>query len=242
MLKSAIKTLIIMLALVHSPLARAHEELSPQNKADIKKMISEYLQNNPKELAQALDNMQDYYRAESERQKKLAVKNLGPQITNDPRDKYIGKRDAKHVIVEFFDYNCTYCRKNLTAVQKLIEERDDILFIFKELPILSETSGEAARAALAIESPQNYFEFHKRLMQAKERLTSNDIFNALQRAGENPAAILTFSKSTEITSHIADNQKLAQELGISGTPSFYINGKIYEGYLDKDEISALLKN
>ena len=79
-------------------------------------------------------------------------------------------------------------------------------------------------------------------MQAKERLTSNDIFNALQRAGENPAAILTFSKSTEITSHIADNQKLAQELGISGTPSFYINGKIYEGYLDKDEISALLKN
>ena len=244
MLKIATLTAFILTGAITATLtprqAKAHDTLSAQNKAEIQKLIGEYLNSNPKQLAKALDNMQDYYRAESERQMTAAVEALKPQIINDSRDKYIGNKGAENVIVEFYDYNCSYCRKNFADLQSLLSKRDDVLFIFKELPILSETSQEAAGAALAIASTQNYNKFHELLMTFEGRLTSNDIFKALQKVGENPATILTYAKSKGIQQHISDNQKLAQELGISGTPSFYINGKIYEGLIEEKRLAAIL--
>lgn len=218
----------------------AHDELSVNEKAEINALIGKYLMDNPDKLAEALDNMQDYYRAQSEQQRSQALKEHLPAILSDERDMRIGPKNAQNIIVEFYDYNCSYCRKNFQDLSKYMNEKGNILFIFKELPILSETSIEAARVALALKDPTEFQRYHARLMQASGRLTSHDIAEAIQLAGANPATVLSASKNEDIAAHIADTTELARKVGITGTPSFVINGTLYEGLLTKADLERIL--
>lgn len=220
--------------------ASAHETITPSEQKNIEKIIEDYLMSHPEKLGQALDNMQDYYRDLSEQQKKETLLKHEDRLINDPRDMRIGPKNAKHVIVEFYDYNCSYCRKNYPEISKLLDTRQDILFIFKELPILSETSTEAAEVALTIKNPGQFRAYHSYLMQKVGRLSSNDIVEAAQAAGVNAATSISTSKDEKIKAHIDDNTELAQIIGVNGTPSFYINGALHEGYLNGEELNRLL--
>jgi protein-disulfide isomerase len=221
-------------------LAHAHDVITPAEQKNIEQIIENYLMSHPDKLGQVLDNMQDYYRDLSDQKQKEVLKSNHGKLVNDPRDMRIGPKNAKHVVVEFYDYNCSYCRKNYPDIRKLLDTRQDILFIFKELPILAETSIEAAQLALTIKDPSQFKAYHAYLMQKSGRLTSNDIVEAAQAAGVNAATALAASKDEKIRSHISDNNELASAIGVGGTPSFYINGELHEGYLSGEELAKLL--
>lgn len=216
--------------------------LSDQETTEVNKLIRNYLMENPAVLAQAIENMQDYYRSESKKMQSSVVNELAPQLVADPRDKSFGPLNAKNIIVEFFDYNCGYCKKNFPVLQNILADRNDIRFIYKELPILSESSILAAELALAIDDLKTYRQFHTILMEKKSKLNNREIRQAVQSVGLDYDTLKAKSDSTSIKNHIKQNNDLAQALGIQGTPSFFINGVIYEGALSRDEIQSKLNN
>lgn len=237
-LRSQLAAISLLLILPSAPYA--HDMITPTEQKGIEQIIENYLMSHPDKLGQALDNMQDYYRSLSEKRQQEVLKENHSKLVNDARDMRIGSQNAKHVVVEFYDYNCSYCRKNYPEIQKLLDTRDDILFIFKELPILSETSIEASQLALTIKDPGQFRAYHAYLMQKSGRLSSNDIVEAAQAAGVNVATAIASSKGDNIKNHISDNNALASAIGVGGTPSFYINGELHEGYLSGEELSTLL--
>jgi len=231
---------VIGILLTLPSVSYAHDTITPKEHKNIEQIIENYLMSNPDKLGQALDNMQDYYRSLSEKKQQEVLRDNHSKLVNDARDMRVGSQNAKHVVVEFYDYNCSYCRKNYPEIRKILDTRNDILFIFKELPILSETSIEAAQVALTIKDPNQFRAYHAYLMQKSGRLSSNDIVEAAQAAGVNAATAIGASKDDNIKNHISDNNALASAIGIGGTPSFYINGELHEGYLSGEELSKLL--
>ncbi len=216
------------------------QSLSSAQRDEINQLIKKNLKNNPEARAAALDNMQDYYREKSQKMEEDAVKNNRDKIIGDLRDPRFGPAKAKNVVVEFFDYNCGYCKRNFATIQTLMNGRDDTLFIFKELPILSATSEKAARIALSLSDKEDYRRLHKALMENKSTLDDRRLSEILSTLGLDEKKLTARSTDKDISKHIEDTRELASTLNITGTPSFYINGKIYKGLQSTEDMLAIL--
>ncbi|MBK6703195.1 MAG: thioredoxin domain-containing protein [Caulobacteraceae bacterium] len=163
----------VCLALFAAPLASA-QTFNAQEQAEIRAIVREYLVSNPDVLSEALDALAERVTAER-----------WQTIKSDPRDFAVGPADAAVTIVEFYDYRCTYCHHAMQWVLDIARTRRDIRIVFKELPILSDASMEAARAALAARPQGRYLQFHQGLMShpLDRDLTSPDIDSIARRAG-----------------------------------------------------------
>ncbi|HRE45959.1 MAG TPA: thioredoxin domain-containing protein, partial [Terricaulis sp.] len=152
-------SLFLLAALTLAPAASA-QSFNAQEQSEIRAIVRDYLVRNPDVLREALDSLET--RVSEER---------WLEISADRRDFSIGPADASIVIVEFFDYRCTYCHAALDWVVRTQRARNDVRFVFKEFPILSQTSFEAAQAALASIPQGRYFQFHRALMAFRGDLT-----------------------------------------------------------------------
>ena len=114
------------------------------------KKIENYLMQNPDVLARALENLQDYYAIEEAKRQRQSVLDNADELYNSTSDFALGPKNASVTIVEFFDYNCGYCKRVFPSLMKIVEENDDVRVVFKEFPILSENSRTAASYALAL--------------------------------------------------------------------------------------------
>ena len=132
-------------------------------------------------------------------------------------------------MVEFFDYNCPYCKRSVPTITKLLEQDEDIRFAFKEWPILGPASVFAARAALAAEKQGKYEPFHFALMGAKGRLSDEQVLKVAEEVGLDVDQLQADMKSRDIDAAILKNKALAQELGINGTPAFVIGDTVVPG-------------
>src|SRR5688572_13706704 len=149
-------------ALFATPVAA--QTFNAQEQAEIRAVVREYLVNNPDVLREAIDALQE--RTESDRWQR---------IKSDSRDYSMGPADAPIVVVEFFDYRCTFCHAALEWIADLTRTRRDVRIVLKEFPILSEQSMEAARASIAAMPQGRYWAFHQALMSDRGELTSERI-------------------------------------------------------------------
>src|SRR5690606_8747648 len=154
------------------------------------------------------------------------------QIRNDPRDFSIGPANAAITVVEFYDYRCAYCHAAMEWVLDLTRTRRDVRIVFKELPILSDASMEAARAALAARPQGRYLQFHQALMSfpLDRDLTSAEIDTLARRSGIDVTRMRRAMENPEITAILEQNRAQAIDYNISGTPGFVINGELIPGF------------
>lgn len=208
------------LVLFAAPVASA-QTFNGQEQAEIRAIVREYLVNNPDVLREALDALAERNTAER-----------WQQIRSDPRDFAIGPADAPVTIVEFYDYRCAYCHAAMQWVLDLARSRRDIRIVFKELPILSEASMEAARAALAARPQGRYLQFHQGLMSfpLDRDLTTADIDAIARRAGIDVTRMRREMERPEITQLLEQNRAHAIDYQINGTPGFVINGELIPGF------------
>jgi protein-disulfide isomerase len=143
-----------------------------------------------------------------------------------------GNPNGRKVIVEFFDYNCGYCKHAVDDVINTVKGDGDVKVYFKDMPILAATSREAAQWALAAGKQGKYYEFHVALMKSplpREKDTYKKIASDLN------LDVAKLEKDAETDATIKDeiekNLELARNIGISGTPHFIINGVSYGGYI-----------
>ncbi len=161
-------------------------------------------------------------------------------LFNDPGDPAAGPADAAVTIVEFFDYQCPYCRVVSSYLGDLRAKDPRVRVVYKEWPILGPASGQAARAALASARQGEYLSFHETLMKTRGIPTEAIFRYAANEVGIDPDRLLRDMKTTEIGEALRRNDRLAKQLGFTGIPSFVVGRTIVQGAITRDELEKLI--
>jgi protein-disulfide isomerase len=155
---------------------------------------------------------------------------------------FLGNKEGSTVIVEFFDYNCGYCKRSFPELMDLISDDKNIKVILKELPVLGESSVLAARASIASEKQKKYFSMHQELIKISGQISEVDIINISEKIGINYDQLKIDMNKDETILLINENYRLADLIGVRGTPAFIINNELIPGAIGKEEMVEILKN
>ena len=203
---------------------------SPEQKKAIEEIVKEYLIANPEvflEVQNAVEAKMDKIQAEK---LKTALTENAADIYRRPTAAIAGNPNAKITVVEFFDYNCGYCKRSFGDIAKLLEADKDIKVVFKELPILAKASEEAARVALAARIQGKYWEVHRAIFEHKGPANEANSLKAAEKvAGIDLAKLKADMSSPEVTAEIAKTKELAAKMGINGTPHFLVGDRSIPG-------------
>lgn len=229
------------LALIGGVATNAKADLNDTEKTEINKMIEAYINENPQVILDSLEN----YRQEQIDQVEKEASEKAAALISDIRQKTksyptVGDKNADLVVVEFFDYNCGYCKKAFESVQGVVENEKDTKVVFVEMPILGPTSLLASQWSLAADKQGKYFEFHQALMNHRGEKTEEELAKLAEKAGLDVAKLKKDATSQEIQDEIQTNLKLADTLGITGTPGFIVETEIIRGYLPYEQMKSII--
>ena len=206
----------------------------------IKELVLEAIRENPGivfEAAQLFEQQQQALQAQAAAQ---AFDTEKATLENDPNAPVLGNPDGDVTVVEFFDYNCPYCRRVKPEMEALLAADPNVRVVYREWPILGDGSVFAARAALASRNQGKYEEFHWAMMQLKERAEEASILRTAEDIGLDVAQLRRDMNGPEIEEHIQTSMRLAQSLGFSGTPSFVIGDSLAPGLIQADQMIELV--
>lgn len=210
------------------------------DRAAIEAIVREYLLENPEIITEALDILQQREEAAELERQRLALVEQHDAIFNSS-SPIMGNPDGDVTLVEFFDYQCGFCKRVLDDVFAVAEDDPGLRVVFKDLPILGPASVVAARASLAARNQGLYTEYHNALMAHRGQLSDRVIFDIAAEVGLDVNQLRTDMQSPEIREELNDNIRLAQQLGIRGTPAFIIGDEIIPGARSLQEIEASIE-
>lgn len=219
--------------------ARAQAMDDAQRKA-IEGVVRDYLMKNPEIILEAVEALQQREKlAEAEKAKKALGENKSALFQN-PADPVTGNPQGDITVVEFFDYQCGYCKAVMADTQRLIKDDTKVRFVFKEFPILGPASVVASKAALAAKAQGKYMELHDALMGHRGQLDEDTILRLAKSVGLDSDRLKKDMDSPQVLKIIASNQQLAEQLGIRGTPAFVIGEALVPGAIKLDEMKRLV--
>ncbi|MBP2230722.1 protein-disulfide isomerase [Azospirillum agricola] len=240
--RSALLALPVM-AMAFSPAAMAQSQPAAMDDAQrtaIETVVRDYLMKNPEIILQAVEALQQREKlAEAERAKKALADNQ-KALTRNPADPVAGNPQGDVTVVEFFDYQCGYCKAVQADTERLIKDDPKLRFVFKELPILGPASVIASKAALAARAQGKYLEFHNALMAQRGQLDEDVVLRLAKSVGLDTDRLKKDMESREVLSVIAANQALAEQLGIRGTPGFVFGDELVPGAIKLDDMKRLV--
>jgi protein-disulfide isomerase len=189
--------------------------------------VRAYLIANPEVLQEVSVALQQKQQAELAKASSTAIGKHRAQLERDPRD-FVANPNGRITVVEFFDYNCGYCKIAAPEVVKLIEENPDVRFVFKEFAFQTPHSILAAHIALTPQAKAKGLELH-RLLMAQKPLNDAAIDRSLRTVGVDPAQARAAAENPAIQRQLLDVRALAQALHIDGTPAFVVGDKVIPG-------------
>ena len=218
-------------------LALPEQSLSQDISDDrIKELVAETLRENPELVLEALQALEA---RQAEAQAVAATSVLTQEraeLERDPNAPVLGNPDGDVTIVEFFDYNCPYCKRAMPEVSALLAEDTNVRLVLREWPILSEGSAFAARAALASRQQGKYAEMHDALMTMRGKVEAEAVLRIAGKVGLDIDKLKIDMQSPEVEEHIATSMRLAEALGFSGTPSFVVGDQLIPGFVEKPQL------
>ncbi len=229
---------LFALALGAAPQAASAQSFSDSQRTDIEKIVREYLIAHPEVLEEAMNELSKRQAAaEAEKHQATIAKNADT-IFNSPRGVTIGNKDGDVTFVEFFDYNCGYCKRAMADMLDLLKTDPKLKVVLKEFPVLSQGSVEAAQVAVAVRmqdpSGKKYLDFHQKLLGGRGPADKARALAAAKDAGLDVARIEKDLSSPEVRATIEENFKLAEAMGMNGTPSYVIGKQIVVGAVGLD--------
>lgn len=213
------------------------------NEQDVERIVRDYLLENPEVIVEAIEVLRQREQAQKEASAAEQLSQLDDELFRSERDPVGGNPDGRITLVEFFDYNCGYCKRVNGTLKALIEANPDLRVVYKEFPILSETSMTAARASLALNAlyPEHYETFHRRLLENRGSIQEDQVvWDALAQLDVDVDAIKAEAEKDWIKETLAENRQLAQQLNITGTPTFIVGDSILRGAYPQDNIQAAI--
>ena len=212
---------------------------SADQRNEIGEIVREYLLANPEVLVEISQKLEVKRREQETANQQKVLLSEQASIFRSPHDYVAGNPKGDVTVVEFFDYNCGWCKRALNEVNKLTAQDKNVRVVMKEFPIFGEHSAFAAKAALASIKQGKYWEFHNALMK-EERVTTSNTMDIAKTVGLDVEALKREMQDAKYDRIIAENTRVAQALGMQGTPGFIIDSKINFGYVPADNIIGTL--
>lgn len=219
--------------------AVAEDAFTPAQKEAIGPVIRDYLVKNPEVIVEALT---EYQKNQADIEAKQFTERLSKHKTflTDGGAPFAGNPKGDVTVVEFFDYNCGYCKKAVDDVVKLVEEDKNVKVVFHEMPILSPASQDAARWALAAHKQGKYFEYHVALMKGAAARGVQSLESAAKDMGLDVEKMKKDADSKEVRDMVEQSVGAARDLGIRGTPAFIIGDMLAPGYMGLDAMKEAI--
>ena len=247
-LPRCLRSAAVALVLAIAPAAlvtNASAQMTGQQRSEIETVIREYLVKNPEVLRDALIELDRRAKAEEESQRRVAVDRLEGQIFNSKHQVVIGNPKGAISLVEFYDYNCGFCKRALNDLVALIKINPDLRVILKEFPVLSQGSVEAAHVAAAVKMqlpPDRFWNFHQKLMNSRGQVGRAQAISVAKEFNVDMGRLGKDVESADVKSGIQENMKLGEALGINGTPSYVIGKDIVVGAVGLEALQARILN
>ncbi len=233
----AVTAAVTLIAL--SPATRA-QDIPAGHREAIEQVVREYLLKHPEVIIESIEGLQKRERAEESRKAEQALVQNQSKLFEDPASPVAGNPKGDITLVEFFDYQCGYCKAAQADVQQLIKDDGKLRFVFKELPILGPVSKIAAKAALASRAQGKYEAYHNALMGYRGKLDEATIIKLASSVGLDTNQLKKDMDSSDVVKAIDANLALAEELGIHGTPAFVTTTQIVPGAISLEDMKKLL--
>lgn len=213
---------------------------TPLDRAAVETIVREYLLANPEILQEAFAALERKQAAEQEAQRVAAITDQRDVIFNSSRQVVLGNAEGKVTLVEFFDYNCGYCKRAMGDLTRLLKERPELRVVLKEFPVLGRGSTEAAQVAIAVNevAPERYLDFHIALLGHEGPVDRAAALDVVEKLGLPLDKISEVMAGPLVSETIEEVYGLATSLGINGTPSYVIADKVLVGAVGYDTIIA----
>ncbi len=218
------------------PVKATAQEFTPQQNEQIKKMIQDYLFKNPQDLRKAIISLQAYELKQQQKAARMALVAQEKSLYRSPVSYVAGNPNGDVTLIEFFDYNCSYCRRSMKDLMTLIDTDPNLKVIFKEFPILGEGSFYAARAAVASIKQGKYIEFHKAMMQIRGTAGKGNVLEIAEEVGLDVKKLEEEMKEPYITKEINEVLRTASAIGINGTPAYIVGDSVISGAVGLAEL------
>ncbi|HEX2366973.1 MAG TPA: DsbA family protein [Bradyrhizobium sp.] len=224
---------LFALALFGAPVVVFAQNFTDTQRSDIETIIKNYLVSHPEVLEEAMTELSKRQAAAETQKHEESITKNASTIFNSPRGVTVGNKDGDVTFVEFFDYNCGYCKRAMADMLDLMKNDHKLKVVLKEFPVLSEGSVDAAKVAVAVRmqdpTGQKYLDFHQKLLGGRGPADKARAMAAAKEAGLDTARIEKDLSSPEVKATIEENFKLAEEMGLNGTPSYVIGKQIVVG-------------
>jgi protein-disulfide isomerase len=226
------------LALFAAPAAA--QSFSQEQRDEIGGIIRSYLLAHPEVLEEVSAELTKRQAAAETEKNKAVVEKNAQAIFNSPRGVVVGNKDGDVTFVEFFDYNCGYCKRAMKDMLELMSSDPKLRVVLKDFPVLGPGSVEAAQVAVAgkMQDPsgKKYLDFHQKLLGGKGQADKARAMAAAKEAGFDMAKLEKDMASPEVRATLEENFKLAEEMGMNGTPSYVIGKQVVVGAVGIDKL------
>ncbi len=217
-----------------APTSAGSDEFDRGERKAIESIVRAYILEHPEIIPQAINHLQD-------REVTKMLDSNREAIETPYEGAWTGAKDGDVTLVEFFDYNCPYCRVSHPDVQRLLREEPKLRVVYRDFPVLGPASDEAALASLSAAKQGRYRDYHDRSFEAPGRPNHERTIQMVRAAGLNEVRTAADMNSAEIKNEIKKNLDLGRALGLTGTPSYIIGNKILSGAVGYDELKKAVE-
>ncbi|MGE4220331.1 MAG: DsbA family protein [Alphaproteobacteria bacterium] len=222
------------------PAAAADAPATPAQREAVEAIVRDYLLRNPEVLVQALEGYRAKEAARKEQAASEAIVKQRDALLNHPMSPVSGNPKGDVTVVEFFDYQCGYCKRSLETMLDAMKSDPKLRVVWKDLPILGPVSRYAAEAAMASSKQGKYLDFHVAVMGARGQLTEARVQELAEKAGIDVARMKKDMTDPAIARYLDETTETAMALGITGTPGFIVGDHLIPGAIGPDDIRAVI--
>jgi protein-disulfide isomerase len=229
----------ISLALPAAAPAQA-QSFSAEQRDEIGNIVKDYLLAHPEVMQDVMAELEKHQQAADAEKHRAAVVENKATLFSSPHQVVLGNPQGNVTMVEFFDYNCGFCKRAMSDMLDLIKTDNNLRFVLKEFPVLGDGSVEAARVAVAARmqdaSGKKYIEFHQKLLGGRGAADKTRALAVAKEVGFDMPRLEKDMGSDEVKKTIDEDMKLADALGVSGTPSYVVGEEVVIGAVGLDAL------
>jgi protein-disulfide isomerase len=215
------------------PQASRADEFSASQRGELERIVREYLVAHPEVIQEAMTELEKRQTAADAEKHKAAVKQYSEALFTSPRQVVLGNPNGNVTFVEFFDYNCGYCKRAMDDMLTLLKDDPKLKVVLKEFPVLGPGSVEAAQVAVAVrmqdKTGKKYLEFHQKLLSGRGQADKARALAVAKDIGLDMGRLDKDLASPEVKATLQESFKLAEALGLNGTPSYVIGDNVVVG-------------
>ena len=230
--RSFVAACAVILTVAAAPSSNA-EEFSSTQRNEVERIVREYLIAHPEVLQEAMSELDKRQTAAQTEKHKAAIKQYSEALFSSPRQVVLGNPNGNVTFVEFFDYNCGYCKRAMDDMLTLLKDDPKLKVVLKEFPVLGPGSVEAAQVAVAVhmqdKTGKKYLEFHQKLLGGRGEANKARAMAVAKDIGLDMARLEKDIASPEVKASLQESFRLAEALGLNGTPSYVIGDNVVVG-------------